>query len=29
MNLATWRPNSEVWNINIDRFSFTAVTYAW
>jgi len=28
MNLATWRPNSEDWNINIDRFYFTAVTYA-
>jgi len=27
MDLATWRPNSEDGDVNIDRFYFTAVTY--
>jgi len=28
MDLATWRPNSEDWDVNLDRFYFTAVKYA-
>jgi len=28
MDLTTWRPISEDWAVNIDRFYFTAVTYA-
>jgi len=27
MDLATGRPILEVWDVNIDRFYFTAVTY--
>jgi len=29
MDLATGRPILEVWDVNIDRFYFTAVTYTW
>jgi len=29
MNLTAWRPIAEYWDVSIDRFYCTAVTYAW